>query len=58
MEKLKIKYIKLCSVIGFGYWKEEYDVRLGVSARAIGYTHNFILPFLRIQIGVLKESNT
>jgi len=47
---LKIRHFKICPVIGFGYWKEVYlKETLGVA----GITHNFILPFIRIQYGYL-----
>ncbi len=42
-EGIKIRWIKLCPVIGFGYWKEIYNPPFK------GYTHNIILPFLHIQ---------
>lgn len=44
---MKLRHIKIAPIIGFGYWKDIYDVLPG------GYTHNIILPFLRIQFGYL-----
>jgi hypothetical protein len=47
---LKTRYFKFCPVIGFGYWKDVYlKEKLGME----GVTHNFILPFIRIQWGYL-----
>lgn len=48
---LKIRYLKLCPVIGFGYWK---DVYLKQKSGINGVTHNFILPFIRIQLGYIE----
>jgi len=51
---MKTFHIKLAPIIGIGYWKDVYEVIPG------GYTHNIILPFVRIQFGylpTLKELN-
>lgn len=47
---LKTRHLKLCPIIGFGYWK---DVYLKESVGMEGVTHNFIFPFVRIQWGFL-----
>ena len=47
---MKITSIKMCPVIGFGYWKDVYD-----TTSLKGYAHNIILPFLRIQIGEIYK---
>jgi hypothetical protein len=47
---LRTRHLKLCPVIGFGYWKDAYvKEKIGIE----GITHNFILPFIRIQFGYL-----
>lgn len=50
---LKIKHFKFCPVIGFGYWK---DVYLKKEVGVDGITHNFILPFIRIQWGYITTN--
>lgn len=48
MKAYRINHFKFAPVIGFGYWKDEYNF----SKHSLnGYAHNIILPFLRIQIG-------
>lgn len=48
---MKIRYIKIAPVIGFGYWKDVYRApQLGIT----GLTHNIVLPFVRIQWGYLE----
>lgn len=42
------RHIKLCPVIGVGFWK---DVYLAEKTGVSGYTLNVIIPFVRIQIG-------
>jgi hypothetical protein len=47
---LKTRHFKFCPVIGCGYWKDVYlKEKIGME----GVTHNFILPFIRIQWGYL-----
>lgn len=47
---LKTKSIKVQPIIGFGYWKDVYKKeRVGMN----GVTHNFIIPFVRMQWGYL-----
>jgi hypothetical protein len=46
---MKIRHIKICPVIGFGYWYDDYSSTMPHG----GYCHNIVLPFLRIQIGEL-----
>lgn len=53
--EIKNKYITVNSInfgwfIGFGYWKDIYKVPFK------GYTINILLPFVRIQTGVIKMS--
>ena len=57
MKKIKISYIKLAPVIGLGYWKESYGIRLNDNLSAGWISHNFIIPFFRIQLGILQEHN-
>jgi hypothetical protein len=47
---LKIKYFKLCPIIGCGYWKDVYKKE---NTGTEGVVYNFILPFIRIQLGYL-----
>jgi len=50
MKKLKINHIKLCPIIGLGYWKDVYSKEsIGID----GVAHNVIMPFVRIQWGYL-----
>lgn len=47
-QTLKIRHVKLCPVIGLGFWRDVYvKEETGIE----GFTHNFILPFIRIQLG-------
>jgi len=46
---LNSRHIKLCPVIGFGYWKDDFNL-----ANVRGYTHNIIIPFIRIQWGFIE----
>jgi len=48
---LKISHFKIHPIIGIGYWKDVYN---GKNHGYIGVSHNFILPFCRIQIGHLQ----
>lgn len=47
----KIKSIKICPIIGLGYWKDVYNPETGY----VGYTHNFILICLRISFGYILK---
>jgi len=50
MKKMKFKFREVAPVIGFGYWKDEYDKKkLGIE----GVAHNIIIPFVRFQWGYL-----
>jgi hypothetical protein len=47
---LNTRHIKIQPIIGFGYWKDIYKKeKEGIN----GVTHNFIIPFIRIQWGYL-----
>lgn len=48
---MKIRNLKFTLVIGIGYWKDEYNL----DSLILGYCHNIILPFIRIQIGKLRS---
>lgn len=45
-----IESIKFGWFVGFGYWKDVYIEPFD------GYTHNILLPFIRIQTGRLRVS--
>lgn len=48
--KIHIKSFKLAPILGIGYWKDKYmleDIK--------GYTHNIVLRFFRIQIGLIYK---
>lgn len=53
MKKVTVLFtrkIGLAPIIGIGYWKDVYDEeKLGIG----GWTHNVILPFVRVQWGAL-----
>lgn len=51
-KRLLIRHFNFAPIIGFGYWADVYDGSLGFK----GVTHNFILPFVRIQWGFLEPS--
>ena len=42
-----IRSVKFGWFVGFGYWKDVYKYPFN------GYTHNILLPFFRIQTGLL-----
>lgn len=46
---IHIRNIKLCPVIGFGFWLDDYSESVGYGS----YIYTIILPFLKIQIGKL-----
>lgn len=46
-----INSIKFGFFIGFGYWKDVYRSPFN------GYTHNILLPFIRIQNGLLRNQS-
>lgn len=53
--KVRTNSIKLCPVIGFGYWKDIYRKQtIGID----GVAHNIILPFIRAQFGYLIADKT
>lgn len=43
-----IESVKFGWFVGFGYWKDVYKYPFN------GYTHNILLPFVRIQTGLLR----
>lgn len=45
---MKIQYIRFGLFIGFGYWRDNYTKPFS------GYTHNILLPFVRLQFGVIE----
>jgi hypothetical protein len=48
---IKIKHIKFSPVFGIGYWYDDYSKVVGLNS----YTHNILLPFIRIQFGQLTS---
>lgn len=53
--RLHVRHISLAPVLGLGYWREKYNLE---SHRLSGYTHNIILPFMRIQFGILERKES
>lgn len=44
---IKMRSIKINPIIGIGYWKDVYKKdKVGIE----GVAHNFIIPFIRIQL--------
>lgn len=50
---LKTRSIKIQPIFGFGYWKDIFKEETGFN----GHSHNFVLPFVRIQYGELEKFN-
>jgi len=48
---MKIRHFKFAPIIGFGYWRDDYNL----DSIIVGHCHNVILPFIRIQYGYLRS---
>ncbi len=46
---MKIRHFKFAPIIGIGYWKDSYNL----DSIILGHCHNIVLPFIRIQWGIL-----